>query len=250
MSFDHLSVSHANDFIERRPKWYATRIMGVRFPATPDMHRGSAVEAGIQHGLSEACDDPLEAAAIAIAKFDELTEGMAGAEACRDDIDRLVTAGLDAMANLIAQHGPVKTYQQKVECRLFANGYPWLGYTDFVMADGTVVDLKVTRATKSALPGGWGRQLAFYSYALEAPAKVLMLVPLRTKVGVSTFDLPEIMARIYLGQLRDAERAIATILEVGADKIAAAFLPDPESYWLADPVARDLCARIWGLAAE
>lgn len=250
LAFDHLSVSHANDFIERRPKWYASRIMGVRFPGSPDMHRGTAVEFGVNHGLSEGCVDTAEAVALATAKYDELAEGMDGAEVCREDIGRLVIAGIDAMAELIAMHGPVAGYQEKIEHRLFRDGWPWVGFTDFRMADGTIIDLKVTKSTKSTLPGGWGRQLAFYSHALDdCRAKALMLVPLKTKVGVSTFDLPETMRPVYIGQLRDAERAIATILDVGADKIAAAFMPDPDSYFLADPESRRLCAAIWGLAA-
>lgn len=244
--FKHLSPSHANDFIQRRPKWFAHRIMGAIFPADDNMHRGTAVEAGIAEAVFNDQNASMDQAhAAALSTFDRLVDGIESE--LRDSIPELVSAGINAMGDLIAEHGPVVAYQKRVECRLFHNGYPWLGLTDFTMADGATIDTKVSKVTKTAIDGGWGRAASYYWHGTgEKPVKFLALTPLKTKINANILPLDPELAPIYLGQLRDAERAIMTILENGVDKFAAAFMPDLEAdFTWKTPEAREIARSIW-----
>lgn len=247
VEFQHLSVSHANEFISYRAKWFAHRVMGMKFPFSNDMYRGSAVEAGIKTALWDDRNAPLQfcqEAALRAYDVDALGE----LDDLRETIPSLVERGIAEMKALETQHGPVVDYQRKLEHRLFGNGYMWLGYTDFTMEDGTTIDVKVSKQTKTSLSGAWGRQGAFYWEANgHKPVRFLAMTPLKTKMNVNVIDLPENQAPIFLGQLRDAERAISSILEVGPHKILGAFMPDIEGdFAWATPEARAIADSVWG----
>ena len=246
MKIEHLSVSHVNEFLNYRSRWFMSRILGYKFPMSVAGHRGTAVETGVAASLRDDNDaDPIT---LALSQFDELCseiDDSAKIAEERADIPRLIESGIEAMAELIATHGKVVKTQRKLEAKLLTNGYPWIGYTDFEMADETIVDLKTSNRTNSAMPGNWGRQGAFYRFAATtfAEVKFLQLVPLKTKVNANVLTL--VNDQRYLGQLRDAERAITALLSLNPIDISPAFLPSPDDFFMDDKAIREAAATVW-----
>jgi hypothetical protein len=257
--FDHLSVSHATDFLEYRPKWFMCRVLGHKLSVGPSAHRGAAVEEGvnavifrgasIEEGIEEA-HHTFDAKA-ADCDLDKAAEAKA-------DLNRLVEAGVKAMEALEDEHGPVRAIQHRLFAKLPSGTVPWLGFADYVMQDGTIVDLKTAGRSKGSLPAAWGRQGAFYQYAaqceaqlaedytttLEPPAvKFVCLVSLKKEVKVETIPLEH--AAFYLHQLQQVERALDAILSLGDPAtIAPFFLPSGDEFWM-DDEARALSRQVW-----
>ena len=95
------------------------------------------------------------------------------------------------------------------------------------------------------MPGNWGRQGAFYRFAATtfAEVKFLQLVPLKTKVNANVLTL--VNDQRYLGQLRDAERAITALLSLNPIDISPAFLPSPDDFFMDDKAIREAAATVW-----
>lgn len=245
--FKHLSPSNVNDFIERRPKWLASRILGHQFPASVKMHLGTAGEAGIKAGTADCLpvDDAVERA---VEMFDGLTALFSDEEKadCRANLPRVVRAGIEAVVAMVAEHGPITQAQRKVEGTLPDGLMPWLGFTDLVMLDGTIIDIKVTSTSKSSMPAGWARQGAYYQWVERAPAvKFLAVVPLKTKVNAQVLLLENVGA--WVRQLQMAEHAMEAMLSLGSeDSLIAACFPNSEDFYWSDEASVEIRKSIWG----
>lgn len=233
--FDHLSPAHANAFLCRRSQWFRRYVLRRSEAVGAKAHRGTAVEAGIYKAVTD--DAGMDAA---IDEAMELYNGLAVENADREevgyDIPRLVEAGVEAMAELIAQHGRIAGYQRKLKARLLDDGMEWLGYTDFTMEDGVIVDCKVAGRSPSAIGNEWGRAAAFYSFATDGgqtPVKFLALTPLKREVKISVLTATDHAA--HLDMLRDIERDVMRVTRLietaGTDAVAPCFAPNPDDYW-------------------
>ncbi|WP_431861464.1 hypothetical protein [Azospirillum sp.] len=245
--FDHLSPSNVNDFIERRSKWLASRILRHSFPASVKMHLGTAGETGIKAGTADMQSEA-DAVALALETFDGLTVEFSDADKaeCRANLPRVVAAGIAAVSALTKEYGPVVQAQRRVEGTLPAGLLPWLGFTDLTLMDGTIIDLKVTGTSKSQMPGGWARQGAFYQWMEGAP-RVLFLAVVPLKKEVKTQVLPLENTGIWLRQLQMAEHAMEALLSLpSTDSITAACYPNPEDFYWSDEASVEIRKSIWG----
>lgn len=243
MNLHHLSISHVNDYIGRRPKWYLTRVRDYKFPVGVEAHRGSAVEFGTVKGLVGAAT-PDDCAAAALAKYDELVADMDIDEAakCREPIPGMVKALLDALAGF----KPISTQRRCGMTSPVTGAIPWVGYTD-LESDTHVVDIKTKGRTPSELPGDWRRQGGFYSKATGKPARFVCAIPNKV-VAVKTFDLtPEDVERGW-SELQRAADAMLKLLDLPVDAIAAACFPDPDDWMMAkDKLFASAVKEVWNL---
>jgi hypothetical protein len=245
--FPHMSVSRANEFLERRPRFYAHYLLGRKFPDSPEMHRGTAVEIGIR----VACYDGLPiglAIDSALEHFDGAVPESEESAEVRRDIQRLVECGVSEMAALIESHGPVVGYQRRLEAYLPDGLIQWIGFTDFTLLDGTIVDTKIRGKTATLLPASYARQGAFYRHASGNGCRVkfLILSPLQKDVKASVLELEDHTPFIH--QLRMTELAIDSLLQLGmVEDLAGAFMPDPDDWSFRHPEAKAIASEIWGL---
>ena len=243
MNFDHLSVSHVNDFISRRPKWFLTRVKNMKFPVGVEAHRGSAVERGVVHGLVQKAERD-QCVAIALQGYDELTADMdiEDAAKCRAPIPGLVEALLDTMAGFV----PISTQKRCGMTSPVTGSIPWVGYTD-LEDDSCVVDIKTKSRTPSELPGDWRRQGAFYSKATGKPARFVCGIPNKV-IGIKTFDLtPEDVERGW-SELQRAADAMFKLLDLSPEVLSAACLPDPDDWMIArDKMFAHAVKEVWNL---
>lgn len=246
--FDHLSPSNINDFIERRPKWLASRILGHKFPASVAMHLGTAGEAGIKGGTAD-CLSVDDAISTALEVFDGLTVQFEGdaVTTARDNIPRVIRAGVEAVGELVNEHGPIVQAQRRVEGSFVDGVMPWLGFTDLTLMDGTIIDLKVTGKSKSEMPAGWARQGAYYQWMERAPAvKFLAVVPLKKEVKTQVLPLENIGA--WVRQLQMAEHAMEAMLSMpSTDSLIAACFPNMDDFYWSDAESRAIANTIWGV---
>ncbi len=240
--FDHLSASHVNDFIERRSKWFLTRIHGARLSVGSKAWRGTACEIGaIMLARGNDRDATLEAA---FASFDYEAQAGESDDGIRSTIPAIVDALAGELMKMQEVHGPITTHQRKIECTLPGIQWPFIGFTDVEFTDGHITDIKVPGRTPSSLSGGWGRQGAIYNHATGKAVSFLAAVPLSREVKTVTFDLGN-QAPIYLNQVRDAALNIQRLIALPKEMLAAACAPDPDDWMMKDPETRRAAAEVW-----
>lgn len=232
---DHLSPAHANAFLCRRSSWWRRYVLRQQETVGAKAHRGTAVEAGIHRALTE--DGMEHAIDYAMSLYAEAAAECEDAADVALDIPRLIEAGVATMGELVAEHGPVAGYQRKLTAKLLPNGFDWLGYTDFTMTDGTIIDLKVSGRSVSDISSEWARAGAFYHHASGGAAvKFLALTPLKKEVKAAV--LTANMHGPHLDMLRQIERDVSRVLRLidaaGPDAVAACFAPNPDDYWNKD----------------
>ena len=240
-----MSVARANDFIERRPRFYAHYLLKYKFPANALMHRGLAVELGVRAAQYDRM--PLGLAIdAALESFDIATRGE-DPENSREQIPALVEAGSIAIEKLIAEHGPIVGFQKKVESFLPDGLINWIGFTDFTMLDKTIIDLKITGRVASEIPQSYGRQGSFYRHASKGcGVKFVCLTPATKGVKSTIYELGDHTP--FINQLRMTEYAIDSVLQLGyVEDLAACFMPNPDDYTFRDDESRAIATKIWGL---
>ena len=128
------------------------RLLKKRGAVGPAAHRGTAVEAGIVHGLMTGADAN-ESAAKASAEFALLTASMTG-----DKVDKEARA-VPEMTRLgyaeLIPYGKPTAMQGRVERRVDGLGVPIMGFFDLcweqhgILLDKTTQDRKSTRLNSS-----------------------------------------------------------------------------------------------------
>ena len=153
MKIEHLSVSHINDFIERRPKWYLSRVLGYDFPVGAAAHRGTAVEHGVTHGLLNDCslDESVE---LALKDFSNISK-----DCEKDDINSnrvAIPAMVAELIEVLHPYGKPESIQRRVEGKLQETGeIPWVGYLDLEFPE-VIVDIKTKKKPRRPSPEGGG----------------------------------------------------------------------------------------------
>ena len=241
MKIEHFSVSHINDFIERRPKWFLSRVLGHEFPMGAAAHRGTAVEHGVTHGLLNNCslDESVE---LALKDFDNLSRGCE-----KDDIASTRVAIPAMVAELIEvlhPYGKPESVQRRVEGKLRETGeIPWVGYLDLEFPE-VIVDIKTKNKTPSSIPGGWRRQGAFYSKCSNKPVKFVCAVATKM-VKVQTLEMTAEDSNLGMKELSSAARAILALTELPDETLAHVCFPDSSDWTLSDKSIRAAAAKVW-----
>lgn len=239
----HLSPSACNLFIGSQAMYVMERLMGVRNLVGAAAHRGSAVEAGIAHGLLTG--EPLaECQAVARKEFDKLAGLSADPRKDKEraSLDDMVAQGLGELK----PYGKPSSTQGRIEYHVEGLAVPLIGYYDFEWTDhGVLVDLKTTHALPSKISTNHARQVALYVAARgdNLDARVTYTTPKK----VATYQLEN--KREHVKSLERVALTIQNFLSQSDDpkELASLVVPDVDSFYFNDPAVRQAAFEIWGL---
>ena len=239
----HLSPSSCNLFIGSPAMYIMERLMGVRNQVGAAAHRGSAVEAGIAHGLVNGA--PLaECQSVAKKEFDKLTalSGDPRREKETGSLADMVEQGL----NELRPYGRPSSTQGRIEYHVEGLAVPLIGYYDFEWEQhGVLVDLKTTHALPSKISTNHARQVALYVAARGD--NLSARVTYTTTKKVATYALED--KREHVRSLERVALTIQRFLSQSDDpkELASFVVPDVDSFYFNDPAVRQAAFEIWGL---
>lgn len=156
---ERLSPSSLNTW-RAAPGLWALRYLGRFFDSSgPAAWRGNAVEKGLQSWFIRKDAD--QALADAMQVFEQEAQGLADdeTEAERQNIAPMLDIAIKATDHLPA---PYFGAQAKVEYVFQGVDVPVIGYVDFILEDGSIIDLKTTKACPSEPKADHARQVALY----------------------------------------------------------------------------------------
>lgn len=239
--FEHLSVSNINDFIERKARWYLSRVRGIQMAMGVAAHRGTAVEAGVVHGLITNCQHN-DSADVAMQKYWELCTGMNNDDVAKASV--AIPAMVEGLIERLHRYGRPLSTQNKVGGVMEQTGeIPWVGYTDIEFEE-VIVDIKTKGTTPSSLPAGWRRQGAFYSRMSNKPVIFVYATATKT-VKIGDFEiLPEDL-KSGMSELAYFGKAAVDVAAMPEDIAAVICAPQPDDWMLRDQEFEAHAARVW-----
>lgn len=244
MNLPHYSPSSLNLFCASPSMFVLERILKQRQPVGVPAHRGTAVEAGVSHGLMNPAVAVEDCVAVAEATYDKITalSGDPRRAPYRADISDMV--GL-ALRELRPYGVPTRT-QGLVEWRPEGLQAPIIGYFDFAWDDhGIVVDLKTTERMPSAIKVPHARQVALYAAAISDNIDPRL-----------TYCTPKKLATYRLENVREHRNALHRIalaverflaLSDSPEFFLSITAPDIESFYWSGPPSRQLAFDHWGI---
>jgi hypothetical protein len=242
-NLQHLSPSACNLFTNSPAMFVLEKCMKKRSPVGAAAYRGTAVEAGIVEGLLNGSDDET-CAAIAKIEFDKLTalSGDSRREKEAGAIGDMVKMGL---AELRPYGQPTST-QGKIEYHIEGLMVPMIGFYDFEWANhGILTDLKTTHALPSKISTSHARQVALYVAARgnNLDARLTYV----TSKKSATYHLENVAQHVLA--LEKIALTIQRFLSISDDpaELAAIVVPEVDSFYFADPMARKAAFDVWGL---
>jgi hypothetical protein len=238
---DHISVSQLNLWAAAPGVYVLERLLGHKTPVGAAAHRGTAVEAGVVAGLMGASLN--EAIDKANAVF---TEKTALSSDPRRDKERDGLAGMvEHGVNLLSPWGKPDRTQVRKEWRMEGIAVPVLGFSDAEYdAHGLVIDLKTTHALPTKIKTAHARQVASY---LGSGANMNGGVAYVTPKKSALYQLEN--ATAHVAALTRMAYSLQNFLAISADphELASILTVDTESFYLADPRARQAAFDVYGV---
>jgi hypothetical protein len=239
----HLSPSSCNLFTNSIAMFVLEKCMKKRSKVGAAAYRGTAVESGIVEGLLNGTGDE-ECATLAKSEFDKLTalSGDSRREKEAGAIGDMVKMGL---AELRPYGKPTST-QGKIEYKVEGLMVPMIGFYDLEWANhGILTDLKTTHARPSKISTSHARQVALYCAARGTglDARLTYVTPKKA----ATYHLENVDQHVQaLGRIA---LTIQRFLSISNDpaELAALVVPEVDSFYFADPMARKAAFDVWGL---
>ena len=239
----HLSPSTCNLFTNSPAMFVLEKCMKKRSPVGAAAYRGAAVEAGIVEGLLNGSDDET-CAKIAQVEFDKLTalSGDSRREKEAGAIGDMVKMGL---AELRPYGQPTST-QGKIEYHIEGLMVPMIGFYDFEWANhGILTDLKTSHALPSKISTSHARQVALYVAARgnNLDARLTYVTGKKS----ATYHLENVAQHVLA--LEKIALTIQRFLSISDDplELASIVVPEVDSFYFADPMARKAAFDVWGL---
>jgi hypothetical protein len=239
---DHLSASAINQFAASPAIFVLERVLKRKTPVGAAAHRGSAVEDGIVHGLTTGADDDA-CVTYAMASFDRRAalSGDLRRDTERKAVGDMVKTGLAELRS----YGEPTSIQGKIEHSFPDVMVPLIGFYDTEWAQhGILIDIKSTHRIPSEISTSHARQVALYQTARSdnADARLSYISPKRA----ATYQLENF--RRHLAAMERIALTIQRFLSISADpqELVAIVAPDTDSYYLADPSARQAAFDVWG----
>lgn len=243
MKIERHSPSSLNLFCASPSMFVMERVLGKRQPVGSPAHRGTAVEAGIAHGLTKPSAPIDECVAVAHQSYDTASALSSDPrrEKYRDSIRDMVVQGLGELR----PYGEPTGTQGFVEWRPEGLKYPIVGYWDFEFGQhGIVVDLKTTEALPSQIKIPHARQVALYASASDnTDARLTYVTPKKR----ATYHLENV--REHLNALHRIALAVERFLSLSDDPefFVGITAPDLESFYFAPPMARQAAFDVWAV---
>jgi len=242
MKLERHSPSSLNLFAASPAMYVLERILGHKQPVGAIAHRGTAVEAGVAHGLLNLDATPGDCMRVALEKYDTLTtfSGDHRKEDLRNGIPGMVELGLDELR----PYGTPTRVQDYIEWRPEGLRCPIIGYLDFAWDDkGFLTDLKTTEACPSKIRTGHARQVALYAASDNLTAGVTYVTSKKraTYAVENILDHRAALHRIALA----AERFLA--LSDDPMFFVGIVAPDVDQFYFAPPEVRKAAYELWGI---
>lgn len=241
-NIQHLSPSTCNLFASSPASFVLQKLLHVRSPVGAAAHRGTAVESGVVAALNGA--SAKEAVEIAQKEFSSLTalSGDPRREKEENAIADMVLTGIKELRD----YGKPSSMQGKIEYAFEGLMVPMIGYYDLEWADhGILTDIKTTHALPSKISTSHARQVALYRAARgdNLDARVSYITPKKS----ATYVLEN--PREHLSALHKIGLTIQRFLSLSDDpKVLASYVvPEVDSFYFADPLARKAAYDVWGL---
>lgn len=238
----HLSPSTCNAFVKAPASFVMTKIYGFYGATGASAFRGTAVEAGIAHGLVNGgtAADCVDLARKEFARLSAFsTDPKKEAEA--ENIADMVKIGL---SELLPYGRPTST-QGSVRVDVEGLAVPIIGYYDFMWADhGIIIDLKTSARLTSKVEASHARQVSLYAHAMgTSDARICYVTP-KKSATYKVDNLPE-----HFSSLVRISIAMQTFLSKAQTKeeLASMVVPDVDSFWYNDPLQRQRAFEIWGV---
>lgn len=243
VGIDHLSPSSINLFAAAPAIWVMERVLKKRSSVGPAAHRGTAVEAGIVHGLLEGAQKA-DCQQIAVAEFTKLTALMTGDKVEKESksVPEMVLRGLEELK----PYGKPSSVQGKVLHTVEGLHVPILGYYDVAWDQHNILlDIKTTHALPSRVSTSHARQVALYHAGKggNADVRVCYVTPKRC----TTYQVENI--RDHLRALERIALTIQRFLSISADPqdLVGLTVPDVDSFYAAEQSTRQSIYDVWGI---
>jgi len=241
---EHLSPSSLNMFVASPAIWVMERLLKKRAPVGAAAHRGTAVEAGVVHGLMDHTAPLEDCVAIAEKRFRELT-ALSRDPRREKEQDGIPGTVEQAIAEMRPWGVPSAT-QGKIEWRVDGLPVPIIGFYDlFYEQHGRIVDLKTQHALTSSIKTPHARQVALYQAASGDNLAAGLLYVTPKKRHVLTLE----NHREHLAALERIARCVGRFLAISDDphELAGLMMPDTDSFYLNDPTARQHAWEVFGI---
>jgi len=240
---EHLSPSQCNLFVASPAIYVMERCLKLRSPVGAAAHRGTAVEAGVVHGLVNGAALP-ECIDVAKKEFQKLTALSSDPRLEKEStaISDMVTQGLKELS----PYGKPSSTQGAITYHVEGLAVPLIGFYDMEWErHGVLTDLKTTHALPSKISTNHARQVALYCAARgdNLDARVTYVTPKKA----ATYRLEN--QREHVSALEKIALSIQRFLSISDDPhyLASLLVPDVDSFYLSDPRARQNAFDVWGL---
>lgn len=239
---DHLSASSINLFAASPSLFVLEKCLKSRQQVGAAAHRGTAVEAGIVCGLLEnKPDDECVSEAEKVFNIKAALSGDPRREKEADSIADMVRAGLKELR----EYGKPSAVQGKIEHTVTGLAVPIIGYFDIEWEDhGILADIKTTHRIPSEISTSHARQVSLYKVCRghNIDARVSYV---STKKA-TTYRLEN--AQAHVNALERIALTIQRFLAISSDphELVGITAPDTDSFYFADPGARQAVLNTWG----
>ena len=237
---DHLSISSLSLFAAAPGIWVMERLLAREAPVGAAAHRGTAVEAGVIAALSGA--SLAEGILLANATFAKLTAFSADP---RRDKERLAIADMvEQGAHLLTPWGrPDRTQCEKIWW-IEGIAVPVIGFSDAEFdAHGVIIDLKTSFALPNRIKTKHARQVASYIGGSNANGAIAYV----TNKKAAIYQVEDVPG--HIAALSRQAQSLQRFLTLSTDpwELAALLSVDTDSYFLADPRARQAAWEVFGV---
>jgi len=238
-----LSPSSLNMAGMQLPFWLLERVYGFKFGAGPAAARGTAIEAGVAHGLMNPTAEVAACQAIALADFDgrHPKAGIFPDPRCEKERAMIAPTVAVALAEL-RLYGVPSAMQTAIRHEI--EGLPpFLGFLDFSWEHhGLIIDLKTSSRMSSEISTSHGRQVAMYLHNTNYSGRLCYATP--KAVAVYALDNPA----EHMADLVNTAHRLGRFLSISKDRAELAGLLIPDySHWIWNsPEARAAGKAVYG----
>jgi len=222
--------------------WVLERVLGRKQPVGAPAHRGTAVEEGVTAGLLDMRLSVPTCINAALVKYDTITAMSPDPrrERYRETIPGMVKAALETLR----KYGKPTGVQGFVSWQPEDLKLPIVGYYDYEWSHhGILGDLKTTEKMPSQIKVGHARQVSLYAESDNIDARLIYCTPKRLEV----YGLENV--RRHRDALHKIALSVEKFLALSDDPefFVSITVPDLDSFYWANPPARQLAYEIWGV---
>lgn len=241
----HLSASSLNTWINAPSLWVLEKLLKHRGQMGAAVHRGTATEAGVSHGLFDPNATEEECVAVAMPVYNRLT-ALSGDP--KQESERAVIPGMIRQGLALRSHGlprrPNDGDQHRVEITLEGVGVPIIGFLDWLY-DDEVLDLKTTLRVPSSMSETHIRQASVYKTAhMDRRIRFFYVSDKKSEKHTLTREQYDVAMR----QLTCSAQRLGRFLALSADphELATIVPHCSDSFYFNDPATKARAVEIFG----